>query len=158
MSAARRAVLLVDDQEEFRDLLTWAFVDAGHEVAAVASGARAIEMIHSARFDAVIIDLRLPDMSGTEVIQEVRSRGCSVPVVVVSGYAGCLEMSRLKELDVARVLPKPVHLETLMREVARIFAARADGKVREQTQPLPQPQPQAQAERVARAEDSGGRG
>ena len=126
MSEAPKRLLVVDDHEEFRDLLTWAFVDEGYEVAATDSGTRAMELLARGPFDALIIDLRLPDMDGAEVIRRVRGEGTSIPTVVVSGYAGCLEASRLKELGVERVLPKPVKIQTLLDSVERVVSRGKD--------------------------------
>lgn len=110
-------ILLVDDSEEFRDLLVWAFVDEGFEVAAVGKGNAALEMLSRCRFDAVVLDMRLPDMSGSDVMREMRAAGAEIPVILVTGYAGCLNGGRFKEQGFTRVLPKPVKIATLIAEV-----------------------------------------
>jgi len=117
-----RRVLLVDDDEDVLYLLAWAFVDNGYEVAAVDTGARALEMLTCASFDALVTDLRLPDMNGDEVIRQMRDRGMAIPTVVISGYAGCLEASRLRELGVGEVLPKPFRIPTLLQQVRALSA------------------------------------
>ena len=115
-----RRLLLVDDSEELRDLMVWTFVDAGYEVASADTGARGLEMALGGEFDCLLLDLRLPDMSGLELLERLRASGSEVPALVLSGYAGCLESSRLKELGVGRVLPKPARLAVLVEEVGRL--------------------------------------
>ena len=115
-----KTVLLVDDDDDVLHLLAWAFVDNGFEVAAVDSGTRAVEMLAIGSFDALVTDLRLPDFSGAEIIRQMRDLGVVIPTVVISGYAGCLEASRLHELGVDGVLPKPFRIPDLLQQVRGI--------------------------------------
>jgi CheY-like chemotaxis protein len=116
-----RSVLLVDDDEDVRDVLVWAFVEDGYEVAAADRGDRAAEMLASGSFDALVTDLRLPDMNGAEVVRQMRGLELAIPTVVISGYAGCLEASRLRDLGVRQVLPKPFKITDLLREVRELI-------------------------------------
>ena len=117
-----RSVLLVDDDADVLDLLVWAFVEDGYEVAAADRGAQALEMLTCGSFDALVTDLRLPDISGAEVIRQMRGRGMAIPTVVISGYAGCLEASRLRELGAGEVLSKPFRIPTLLQQVRALSA------------------------------------
>ncbi len=130
-----RRILLVDDSEEFRDLLVWAFVDEGFEVAAVGEGDAALEMLSRCGFDAVVLDMRLPDMSGAEVMRKMREAGVEIPVILVTGYAGCLNGGRFKELGFSEVLPKPVKIVTLIERVREVIKAsvRRAGSLAEET-------------------------
>ncbi len=112
-----KRVLLVDDDEDIRDLLVWALVENGYEVAAVDRGARALEMLSLASFDALVIDLRLPDMNGAEVLRQMRGLDIAMPTVVISGYADCPGASRLRELGVHDILYKPFQIPTLLQQV-----------------------------------------
>jgi HAMP domain-containing protein/CheY-like chemotaxis protein len=83
----RRRLLVVEDdpaeQVAIRELIEHDDV----EVAAAASGAEALRALHSEDFDCVVLDLKLPDMSGFEVLEHLRDRqaACDVPVVVFTG-------------------------------------------------------------------------
>ena len=78
-------VLLVDDSEPFRNLLAEVAVAAGFEVAGTAaSGEEAVRLFEELRPDVVIVDVRLPEMSGYEVADRVRAVSAAARVVVVS--------------------------------------------------------------------------
>jgi DNA-binding response OmpR family regulator len=114
-------VLLVDDSEEFLHILAWAMAESGFEVVTAETGDAALEELVSGGFDAMVIDLRLPDMSGADVIEQSRNLGLGLPTVVVSGYAGCLDASRFRDLGVECVLPKPIRMATLIEKVGEII-------------------------------------
>lgn len=78
-------VLVVDDSDAFRDALEQIVVAAGLEVAGTASsGEEAIRLFEELGPDALVIDVRLPRMSGCEVADRVRAVSADVPVVMVS--------------------------------------------------------------------------
>ena len=81
-----RSVLVVDDDAELRTLLASALAQAGFEALEAGSGAAALECASRRRPRLVVLDVRLPDLSGYEVCRELRDRlGSSVPVLFVSG-------------------------------------------------------------------------
>ena len=91
MSAASqrtpRKVLIADDDPVMRMLMTEVLRVAGYEVIEATDGALAVEMARAHRPDAVVVDLLMPRLCGTQVIQELRSSRalCSVPAIMVSG-------------------------------------------------------------------------
>jgi CheY-like chemotaxis protein len=117
-----KKLLVVDDDETFRDLLVSMFLDQGYDVAAAGRGHEALELALTGGFDLILADRRLPDMDIAEVIRRLRDGGLTVPVLVVTAYAGCLEDNELRRLGAAVVLPKPVKLKVLLRTVAGILA------------------------------------
>jgi PAS domain S-box-containing protein len=70
-NAERSRILVVDDESEVAELIRDLLESAGHEVAVAESGAVALELLDTARFDAVVSDLRMPDMDGAELWREV---------------------------------------------------------------------------------------
>ncbi len=70
--AARSRVLVVDDEAEVAELMRDMLESAGHEVAVAESGAVALELLDTARFDAIVSDLRMPDMDGAALRREVQ--------------------------------------------------------------------------------------
>ena len=67
-------VLVVDDEVELADVMREMLEGAGHEVATAESGAVALELLATARFDAIVCDLRMPDMDGAGLWREVSAR------------------------------------------------------------------------------------
>ena len=115
-------ILVVDDDPAFRALVVAALAQAGFEPFEAESGAQALEQAARARPSLVILDVRLPDLSGYEVCRELRDRfGASVPVLFVSG-------ERIESFDrVAGLLvggddylAKPFELDELVARARRL--------------------------------------
>ncbi|HSW07981.1 hybrid sensor histidine kinase/response regulator [Aquabacterium sp.] len=71
-SARRSRVLVVDDETEVAELIRDMLESAGHDVAVAESGAVALELLDTARFDAIVSDLRMPDMDGAALRREIQ--------------------------------------------------------------------------------------
>ena len=85
-SEGRGGILVVDDDADFRGLVVSALAQAGFEPLEAATGSDALDCATRKRPSLVVLDVRLPDLSGYEVCRELRDRlGASVPVMFVSG-------------------------------------------------------------------------
>ena len=73
MTAGKR-ILVVDDEEIIRDLLKETFNRKGYEVVAVDKGRDALVLLDDQRFDLVVTDLRLPDISGMRILSEAKKK------------------------------------------------------------------------------------
>ncbi len=83
---AGRKILIVDDDGALRQTLTEQLELNGEFVAvACDSGARAIELADGRRFDAILLDVGLPDMDGRELCRLLRRRGIQVPIIMLTG-------------------------------------------------------------------------
>jgi CheY-like chemotaxis protein len=80
-------VLLVDDEQDLLEVLSYELGEVGFEVTAVASGSEAIEAAQRAHFDVVITDLKMPGMDGVETMTTLRQIDPKLPVIVATGYA-----------------------------------------------------------------------
>ena len=66
-------LLLVDDEERFRDTLAKRLKETGYEVEGAGSGVEALELLAKAKFDIVVMDIQMPGMSGIETLSEIRA-------------------------------------------------------------------------------------
>jgi two-component system OmpR family response regulator len=78
-------VLIVDDEAVVRYMLRDFLITVGDEVATAASGAEALDVLRVFRPDVMIVDMVMPGMSGTEVLDAVRRAGLNMPVILMSG-------------------------------------------------------------------------
>jgi CheY-like chemotaxis protein len=83
-TAAR--VLIVDDEPLVREMLRDFLTTVGDEVATVASGAEALALVPTFQPDVIIVDMVMPGMSGTDVLNAVRRAGFTKPVILMSGH------------------------------------------------------------------------
>ncbi len=80
-------VLVVDDELSLRELLTIFLRREGHEVDVAHNGLQALEILQQRPFDLVITDVRMPRMSGLDLLAELRERGIDVQVIVMTAYS-----------------------------------------------------------------------
>lgn len=112
-------VLLVDDDEAVREVCHEALADAGHDVVEAATGAGATAEIRPGRFDAAIVDLRLEDADGMQVVAALRAADAETCVVVMTGYAELDSAVNALKQGVYDYLRKPFDAEHLARIVDR---------------------------------------
>jgi CheY-like chemotaxis protein len=121
----RIAVLVVDDEEQVRTFLAELLGSSGYQVRCASSGAQALEMLAGGSFDAVLLDVMMPEMSGLEVLRRYRSTGGSSPVIVLSALAGAEDAMRAMKLGASDYLSKPFGNDELEDALARALGARA---------------------------------
>lgn len=80
-------VLVADDDPDFADSIGKVLTARGHAVLVAHTGREALDTVHGNDIDYLVLDLRLPVMSGLEVYMELKKRGRTVPTVIVTGYA-----------------------------------------------------------------------
>ncbi|HVS02827.1 MAG TPA: sigma-54 dependent transcriptional regulator, partial [Thermoanaerobaculia bacterium] len=83
----RGIVLVVDDEAAIRDSLRMILEYEGYRVEEAASGAEALERVASRAPDAVLLDIKMPEMDGLEVLRALGERGYAMPVLMISGHA-----------------------------------------------------------------------
>jgi len=79
-------ILLVDDEEHICQLYREELGDEGHEIASVSSGANLLKHIDLHRPEAVVLDIRLVDYDGLELLQEIRTEHHDLPVILCTAY------------------------------------------------------------------------
>ncbi|WXH33062.1 Anaerobic nitric oxide reductase transcription regulator NorR [Myxococcus stipitatus] len=121
----RIAVLVVDDEESVRTFLSELLGGAGYQVRCASSGAQALEMLAGGSFDAVLLDVVMPEMSGLEVLRRYRGQGGTAPVVVLSGLTGADDAVRAMKMGASDYLSKPLGNDDLQDALARALGARA---------------------------------
>jgi CheY-like chemotaxis protein len=115
-------ILAIDDQEIIRDLLVNMFGSAGHKVTTAERGEEGIAKFKIQRFDLVVTDLSMPDLSGWEVAREVKKLRPEMPVVLITGWGQNLDEEKLKTSGVDRVVTKPFRIEQLMKTVEELLS------------------------------------
>ncbi|MBI5831931.1 MAG: sigma-54-dependent Fis family transcriptional regulator [Armatimonadetes bacterium] len=124
MPTPRRRVLLVDDDEDIRITMRAVLKRAGYNVTAVSNGEAALEAEREHRVPVVITDLKMPGMSGDELIGRMREEFPETSIVVMTGYGNVGHAVDMMHNGVADYLTKPVNPDELVFRLERIFSAR----------------------------------
>ncbi len=113
-------VLLVEDDEATRHIMTRILVREGYLALSAESGHDALSFLHAplSPIDVVILDVHLPDVSGIDLCRRIREQHPDLPVVVCTGEADPAEAARLLELgNVTRYFRKPIAADELLASV-----------------------------------------
>jgi two-component system, NtrC family, sensor kinase len=107
-------ILVVDDEASVRVSLQRYLAGRGHEVETTASGQEALTMLRSAAYDAVIVDMRMPDLSGEQLFEELRGsdREHASRVVFTTGDLVSEQMRRFLDASGRPCVPKPFELSS----------------------------------------------
>src|SRR5271170_610168 len=100
-------MLVVDDQEMIRDSLAETLVREGHEVVATADGQVAAAKLGTARFDLLITDLKMPKMTGLELLAEAKRLRPELPVVLMTAFASVANAVEAMKLGAYDYIQKP---------------------------------------------------
>ena len=111
-------VLIVDDEIPVATLLAEAVENQGHEVTVAHGGAEALALWKRRRPDAVFLDLRMPRMSGLDVLRAIRNADTDLEVVIITGHASPKEREAAQRLGVTDVVEKPLCLSRLGEALA----------------------------------------
>jgi CheY-like chemotaxis protein len=118
----RFKILVVDDDENVREVLADLLLLEGHEVLLAEDGEKALLIFEQKKPDLIITDLGMPGISGWEVSRKVKSMQPSIKVIVISGWGATLEKDQLERNFVDQVLPKPFHLEQVKDTIAEVMS------------------------------------
>jgi DNA-binding NtrC family response regulator len=106
MEIQQPVVLIADDEDGIRELLKIALCQSGFQVLEAEDGEAAIKMIRSSNIDVVISDVLMPQLSGIQVLEIMRSEGIQTPFVLISGCASDI-VATAQRLGVFDFIQKP---------------------------------------------------
>ncbi|MBS3918399.1 MAG: response regulator [Deltaproteobacteria bacterium] len=106
-SAYRPHVLLMEDEMNIARGLEMVMREEGYDVDLADTGQRALDKFRASEFDLLVADLRLPDMDGMDVIQQVREKRPKTNVVIITGYPSVSSAVQAVRMGVSDYLRKP---------------------------------------------------
>jgi DNA-binding NtrC family response regulator len=121
-NAERKSILVVDDEEIIRDFLL-DVLGEDYDVTTVDDGDQAIKRLTKARFDLVITDLKMPRVSGEEVVKFARAKHPEAAVIVISGYSSLYAASQSVQSGAGAFLSKPFSIHQLLQTVEQCLGA-----------------------------------
>jgi DNA-binding response OmpR family regulator len=116
-------LLVADDSETVLLMLQRRLEMEGYEVVTATDGVEALERLRELapnEPDAILLDAMMPNMSGTEVLEEVRGKGSTVPIVMISAHLDAQEPDRMRSLGATDCIPKPFEWEDLIAKIEEL--------------------------------------
>ena len=125
-------LLVADDSETVLLMLQRRLEMEGYDVVTATDGVEALERLREAGSeepDVILLDAMMPNMSGTEVLAELRKSGSTIPILMISAHLDAQEPDRMRSLGASDAIPKPFEWEDLIGKIEELAAgASADGE------------------------------
>jgi len=119
----KHRILVIEDQEDLAELYDAALAKAGYEVTNAYTGEEGVAEFEANGADAVLLDMTLPEMHGTKVLEQIRNLSASVPVVVVTGETLAESRDACTRLGVNEYLSKPPEYDALLKAFTRALSS-----------------------------------
>ncbi len=114
-------ILLADDEKSLRTVLVIELTDAGYEITATDSGAKAAELIENEEFDVLLLDLNMPGIGGIDVLKRIKSAETATEVIILTGHGTVHTAVEAMKLGAYDFLTKPFKLEELRAIIDKAF-------------------------------------
>ncbi len=116
-----KKILVVDDEEIVRNYVRRALVSRGYAITTAANGVAALVAVVKEEFDAVICDLKMPDLRGEEVIKRIRALYPGIKVIVITGSVSDVTNPIAPGVEVESFLIKPFGIGELRDMVEKVL-------------------------------------
>ena len=122
-------VLVIDDDNETRDLFSTVLSDAGYLVEAAENGKQAVKMCKKGPFDIALIDVELPDIKGVELLKILRQLQPKMVKIIITGHPSIENAMKSVNEKADGYLLKPVNIPDLLELIKKIVADKANDYV-----------------------------
>lgn len=115
-------VLLVDDEKDFLEVMAERMAARGIEVSTASSAAEAIRLAEKESFDAIIVDLMMPEMDGIEALKLLKQKKPETQVILLTGHATLEKGIEAMKLGAVDFLEKPADMNQLTQKIKKAHA------------------------------------
>ena len=110
-------ILVVDDEDFICELLDEFLSMHGHQVTVATNGARALDIYQRFQPEMVLLDIRMPDTSGLDLLVKLKSQSRSVSVIMLSAYGDSETVQAANEMGACSYMQKPIDLKRLLAAI-----------------------------------------
>ncbi len=114
-------ILVIDDEQGIRNLLDTLLSRKGYEVVLASNGQKGLELFRRERPDVVVLDLKMPEMNGLTVLQQVRQLNPAQPVVILTGAGTAEAEQQVRALGVTEFVEKEFSMHRLGDSLKRLL-------------------------------------
>jgi CheY-like chemotaxis protein len=125
---AKERILIADDEKLVRDLFVEALGGRGYEVDTAAEGIEALQKVRSGGVDLLILDLKMPDMDGTEIMKRIRKTGADFPIFCITAYPSPESLEESLKQGCFDYITKPFDMEEVLALIQRALDVRRVAK------------------------------
>jgi DNA-binding NtrC family response regulator len=122
----RARILIVDDEERFRNTTGKLLGVRGFEVNTVGSGQDALESLRGTPYDVILLDVRMPGMNGIETLGEIKKINPAVEVIILTGHASVDTAVEIMRLGGYEYLLKPCSMDELVDKIDAAYERKID--------------------------------
>ena len=119
----KNRILVVDDEEALRIVLSAELEGEGYQVSNAADGQEAINILKRQEFDLILLDIKMPNVDGFEVLKYVKERLPKTKVIMLTGFADLKNAIESKKLGAEDFISKPYDLVDLLTTVERVLTS-----------------------------------
>jgi len=120
--ADKNRILICDDEDALRTILSSELSGAGYEVATAADGEEGVTEIKNRKFDLVLLDIKMPKMDGFEVLKFIKKEQPGVKVIMLTGFADLKNAIESKKYGAEDFVSKPYDLVDLLTTIERVLS------------------------------------
>jgi DNA-binding NtrC family response regulator len=124
------SILIVDDDTGMREMLSSVLNDEGYSVEAVVNGKEAIKVCEKSSFDVALIDIKLPDMEGTELLTKLKKRQPSMIMIIITGHPSVENAMKAVNEKADGYLLKPFEMTSLLTMISRLLTEKTNDYLR----------------------------
>ena len=121
-------ILIVDDDESIREVLTSILTDEGYIVDTVDTGEKAIKATHEKFYNLVLIDIRLPDMEGTKLLTELKDTVPRMRKIIITGYPTLQNAIEAVNRGADAYIVKPINMDEALKTIREQLQKQAEEK------------------------------
>lgn len=118
-------IFVIDDQKGIRAMITEALKEENYQVYSAGGGIEALALLQKIKPDLIILDLKMPGMSGLELSKEIALLDPAIPVIFMTAYGEIGIVNKLKEQGAKYFLAKPFDVDELKQKVSSILKPQA---------------------------------
>jgi DNA-binding NtrC family response regulator len=122
MGHDKKRILVIEDDEEMRALLKDFFLEEGFETDSVSNGSEAFRILVKESFVLVITDIRMPGLTGLDILPGIRKLQPEVPIIVITAFGSEEIRDRAMARGATSYLEKPIHFHNLRTLIHDMFS------------------------------------
>ena len=115
-------VLLIDDEKDFLEVMSERMQNRDIDVTTASSAREALALVEKESYDAIILDLQMPEMDGLQALERLKAINPDLQVILLTGHATVEKGVQAMKLGATDVLEKPADIQTLTEKIRKAHA------------------------------------